>query len=148
MPSANPVCTPAVERLMPLQIAAFCILWSSAFAVAKLALLDCPPLFRRERLVGLLDLDTLFVELGARLVDGFGRQRVGVVNHTLLVDPLVQCGARRTRAREHSQRRDERGQRHRRGEARFMTCTIRRHRWNSSFVHAPPNPRFDPAVDT
>jgi drug/metabolite transporter (DMT)-like permease len=29
---------------LPLQIAAFCLLWSSAFAVAKLALADCPPL--------------------------------------------------------------------------------------------------------
>jgi len=29
---------------MPLSIAAFCLLWSSAFAVAKLALVDCPPL--------------------------------------------------------------------------------------------------------
>src|SRR5437899_6862939 len=28
----------------PLLIAAFCILWSSAFAVSKLALADCPPL--------------------------------------------------------------------------------------------------------
>jgi drug/metabolite transporter (DMT)-like permease len=29
----------------PLLIAAFCLLWSSAFAVSKLALADCPPLF-------------------------------------------------------------------------------------------------------
>jgi drug/metabolite transporter (DMT)-like permease len=29
---------------MPFMIAAFCLLWSSAFAVAKLALADCPPL--------------------------------------------------------------------------------------------------------
>lgn len=28
----------------PLLIAAFCLLWSSAFAVSKLALVDCPPL--------------------------------------------------------------------------------------------------------
>src|SRR5215813_11519856 len=27
----------------PLLIAAFCVLWSSAFAVSKLALADCPP---------------------------------------------------------------------------------------------------------
>ncbi|MGZ3360067.1 MAG: EamA family transporter, partial [Xanthobacteraceae bacterium] len=33
----------AVDPL-PLMIAAFCLLWSSAFAVAKLALADCPPL--------------------------------------------------------------------------------------------------------
>src|SRR5262245_63776596 len=28
----------------PFLIAAFCLLWASAFAVAKLALADCPPL--------------------------------------------------------------------------------------------------------
>jgi len=33
----------AVDPLA-LMIAAFCLLWSSAFAVAKLALADCPPL--------------------------------------------------------------------------------------------------------
>src|SRR5262249_2128466 len=29
----------------PLLIAAFCVLWSCAFAVSKLALADCPPFF-------------------------------------------------------------------------------------------------------
>lgn len=29
---------------LPLMVAAFCVLWSSAFAVAKMALADCPPL--------------------------------------------------------------------------------------------------------
>jgi drug/metabolite transporter (DMT)-like permease len=29
---------------LPLMVAAFCLLWSSAFAVAKLAIADCPPL--------------------------------------------------------------------------------------------------------
>src|SRR5580704_1068370 len=29
---------------LPLLVAAFCLLWSSAFAVAKLAIADCPPL--------------------------------------------------------------------------------------------------------
>jgi drug/metabolite transporter (DMT)-like permease len=29
---------------LPLKVAAFCLLWSSAFAAAKLALADCPPL--------------------------------------------------------------------------------------------------------
>jgi drug/metabolite transporter (DMT)-like permease len=29
---------------LPLLVAAFCLLWSSAFAVAKLAITDCPPL--------------------------------------------------------------------------------------------------------
>jgi drug/metabolite transporter (DMT)-like permease len=42
---AIPVSTPSVAIPMPLLIAAFCLLWSSAFAVAKLALADCPPLF-------------------------------------------------------------------------------------------------------
>jgi drug/metabolite transporter (DMT)-like permease len=34
----------ATADLLPLLIAVFCLLWSSAFAAAKLALLDCPPL--------------------------------------------------------------------------------------------------------
>ena len=34
----------ATVDMLPLFIAAFCLLWSSAFAAAKLALLDCPPL--------------------------------------------------------------------------------------------------------
>jgi drug/metabolite transporter (DMT)-like permease len=34
----------ATRDPLPFQVAAFCLLWSSAFAVAKLALLDCPPL--------------------------------------------------------------------------------------------------------
>ena len=43
---AIPVSAPSVvANPMPLMIAAFCLLWSSAFAVAKLALADCPPLF-------------------------------------------------------------------------------------------------------
>jgi drug/metabolite transporter (DMT)-like permease len=39
------VSAPSAAIPMPLLIAAFCLLWSSAFAVAKLALADCPPLF-------------------------------------------------------------------------------------------------------
>jgi drug/metabolite transporter (DMT)-like permease len=42
---AIPVSAPSTAIPMPLLIAAFCLLWSSAFAVAKLALADCPPLF-------------------------------------------------------------------------------------------------------
>src|SRR3954463_12685752 len=34
----------ATRHTMPLMIAAFCLLWSSAFSVAKLAMADCPPL--------------------------------------------------------------------------------------------------------
>src|ERR1700681_213730 len=44
MPVAIPVPAPAAAVSTPLSIAAFCVLWSSAFAVAKLALADCPPL--------------------------------------------------------------------------------------------------------
>src|SRR5712664_1561402 len=43
MPAAIPVPAPAAAAgSTPLRIAAFCVLWSSAFAVAKLALADCP----------------------------------------------------------------------------------------------------------
>jgi drug/metabolite transporter (DMT)-like permease len=41
---AIPVPAPVAVSPTPLLIAAFCVLWSSAFAVAKLALADCPPL--------------------------------------------------------------------------------------------------------
>jgi drug/metabolite transporter (DMT)-like permease len=45
MRAAVPVASaPAVSPPLPLLVAAFCVLWSSAFAVSKLALLDCPPL--------------------------------------------------------------------------------------------------------
>jgi drug/metabolite transporter (DMT)-like permease len=44
MQVATPVPAPAAVSTLPLRIAAFCVLWSSAFAVAKLALADCPPL--------------------------------------------------------------------------------------------------------
>src|ERR1700716_4069302 len=45
MHAATPVPAPAAVSTLPLRIAAFCVFWSSAFAVAKLALADCPPLF-------------------------------------------------------------------------------------------------------
>src|SRR5882672_4313502 len=41
---AIPLPAPIAVSPMPLMIAAFCVSWSSAFAVAKLALADCPPL--------------------------------------------------------------------------------------------------------
>jgi drug/metabolite transporter (DMT)-like permease len=41
---AAPMPASAAANAMPLLIAAFCLLWSSAFAVTKLALMDCPPL--------------------------------------------------------------------------------------------------------
>jgi len=35
---------PALQVPFPLMVAAFCLLWSSAFSVAKIAITDCPPL--------------------------------------------------------------------------------------------------------
>ncbi len=34
----------AIPLPLPLLVAAFCLIWSSAFAVSRLAMLDCPPL--------------------------------------------------------------------------------------------------------
>src|SRR4051812_15555201 len=51
---------------LPLMVAAFCLLWSSAFSVAKFAMADCPPLLlltARFLLAGLL-------MLGAAAVGG------------------------------------------------------------------------------
>jgi drug/metabolite transporter (DMT)-like permease len=43
LPAAAP--RTALGRLpLPLLVAAFCLIWSAAFAVSKLAILDCPPL--------------------------------------------------------------------------------------------------------
>lgn len=44
MQIAAQVPAPAAVNTTPVRIAAFCVLWSSAFAVAKVALTDCPPL--------------------------------------------------------------------------------------------------------
>jgi drug/metabolite transporter (DMT)-like permease len=44
MPPAIQLSAPSAINPMPFLIAAFCVLWSSAFAVAKVALADCPPL--------------------------------------------------------------------------------------------------------
>ena len=38
------VATPSAIIPLPVQIAAFCLIWSSAFAVTRLAMFDCPPL--------------------------------------------------------------------------------------------------------
>jgi drug/metabolite transporter (DMT)-like permease len=54
------------EIPLPLRVAAFCLLWSSAFSAAKLALADCPPLLlltARFLIAGL-------VMLGAAAVSG------------------------------------------------------------------------------
>ncbi|HEY4407192.1 MAG TPA: DMT family transporter [Xanthobacteraceae bacterium] len=45
MNSAHIAIPSSVSRIpLPFLVAAFCVLWSSAFAVAKLAIADCPPL--------------------------------------------------------------------------------------------------------
>jgi len=38
------ISSPGFRIPLPLMVAAFCLLWSSAYAVAKVALADCPPL--------------------------------------------------------------------------------------------------------
>jgi drug/metabolite transporter (DMT)-like permease len=51
------VSQPSLRIPLPLAVLAFCLLWSSAFAVAKLAIVDCPPLLLltgRFRLAGVL----------------------------------------------------------------------------------------------
>jgi drug/metabolite transporter (DMT)-like permease len=41
-PPATP--SPSLRLPLPVMVAAFCLLWASAFSVAKLAIADCPPL--------------------------------------------------------------------------------------------------------
>src|SRR5882757_7823844 len=41
-PPATP--SPSLQLPLPVLVAAFCLLWASAFSVAKLAVADCPPL--------------------------------------------------------------------------------------------------------
>jgi drug/metabolite transporter (DMT)-like permease len=36
--------SPSLRLPLPIMVAAFCLLWASAFSVAKLAIADCPPL--------------------------------------------------------------------------------------------------------
>jgi len=60
----SPALAPSIP--LPLLVAAFCLLWSSAFSVAKFAMADCPPLLlltARFLLAGLL-------VLGAAAVSG------------------------------------------------------------------------------
>ncbi|HEY1246377.1 MAG TPA: DMT family transporter [Hyphomicrobiaceae bacterium] len=61
--SASPSAEPLQSRRLPLPvlIAAFCLLWASAFSVAKMALADCPPL---------LVLAARFVLAGALILGG------------------------------------------------------------------------------
>jgi drug/metabolite transporter (DMT)-like permease len=43
-PPAIPLSSLRVRLPLPVMVAAFCLLWASAFSVAKLAIADCPPL--------------------------------------------------------------------------------------------------------
>src|SRR5262249_20414982 len=36
--------SPSLAAPLPVMVAAFCLIWSSAFAISRLAILDCPPL--------------------------------------------------------------------------------------------------------
>jgi drug/metabolite transporter (DMT)-like permease len=57
--------TPSSRIPLPLLVAAFCLLWSSAFAVAKLAIADCPPLIlltMRFLVAGVLMLGTTAIQ--------------------------------------------------------------------------------------
>lgn len=38
------ISSPSFRIQLPLMVAAFCLLWSAAYAVAKVSILDCPPL--------------------------------------------------------------------------------------------------------
>jgi drug/metabolite transporter (DMT)-like permease len=63
---ASAFSSPATRIPLPLLVVAFCLLWSSAFSAAKIALADCPPLLlltARFLLAGL-------VVLGAAAVSG------------------------------------------------------------------------------
>src|SRR5215510_8424910 len=44
--AVSPLATswPSLQLPLPVMVAAFCLLWASAFSVAKLAIADCPPL--------------------------------------------------------------------------------------------------------
>jgi drug/metabolite transporter (DMT)-like permease len=76
-------------KLEPLLVPTFCMLWSLAFAVSKLALADCPPLLLltiRFLMAGTITL-TVAAMLGAnwRLTwrDGLILAALGVLNHAL-----------------------------------------------------------------
>jgi drug/metabolite transporter (DMT)-like permease len=74
---------------LPLLVAAFCLIWSSAFAVSRLAMLDCPPLLllaMRCIAAGAIMLAVALVFRGTRR---FGRRdlaiytALGIANYTL-----------------------------------------------------------------
>jgi drug/metabolite transporter (DMT)-like permease len=60
------ISSPNIRIKLPLMVAAFCLLWSSAFAVAKVAIADCPPLL----LLTLRFLLAGIVMLGAAALSG------------------------------------------------------------------------------
>jgi drug/metabolite transporter (DMT)-like permease len=89
MRAAIPLPVAAAMSAMPLLIAAFCVLWSSAFAVAEVALVDCPPLLlltARFLLAGAVMLtvavfDRSYWQLASRDVAILGL--LGVLNNAL-----------------------------------------------------------------
>ena len=77
---ALPAARPAIGLPQPLLVGTFCILWSSAFSVTKLALADCPPLLlltARFLIAGL-------VMLGAAALGGMKTWR-GLARRDLVV---------------------------------------------------------------
>jgi drug/metabolite transporter (DMT)-like permease len=63
---------PRVAIPLPVMVAAFCLIWSSAFAISKVAMLDCPPLL----LVSARCIFAGAIMLGAARVFGAG-ERLG-----------------------------------------------------------------------
>jgi drug/metabolite transporter (DMT)-like permease len=90
MPTAVPVAVPPPLAIpLPVMVAAFCLIWSSAFAISKVAMLDCPPLL-------LISVRCLFagaIMLGAAKAFGAGERlarrdvviyaALGVANYAL-----------------------------------------------------------------
>jgi drug/metabolite transporter (DMT)-like permease len=84
-----PVIAGPTRHPLPLLVGAFCLLWSSAFPVAKLALRDCPPLLlltARFLLAGVVMLGVAVAQGGSwRLArrDVFVLCGIGVANNAL-----------------------------------------------------------------
>jgi drug/metabolite transporter (DMT)-like permease len=82
MRAAAPAAPSPAYRLsipLPLMVAAFCLLWSSAFSVAKFAMADCPPLLlltARFLLAGSLMLGVAVI--GGMPLRNMGRRDVGL----------------------------------------------------------------------
>jgi drug/metabolite transporter (DMT)-like permease len=84
-----PISTPPLTIPLPILVGAFCLIWSSAFAVSKVAMLDCPPLI----LVAVRCLFAGIIVLGAVYISGTRRRltrrdlaiyaALGVANYTL-----------------------------------------------------------------